>query len=336
MQLHEDKEIFVDFISHIANASGYRQDVLEKDYYIVAFLKELASLQEDGLHAYFKGGTALYKYLGDAKRFSEDIDISVDTRNLTNSQNKVMLSKSAKKFKTLPRLSERSHGNKYATEEIYQYQPALPFDAQDSLERFGTVKVEATSFTISEPTETISVNTLLYACATEKEREVLRSEYNMASFPIKIISLQRIFIDKLFAAEAYTRKLENPHRALEAAKHIYDLNVMMDMPKIQQLLENDGALAYLLKIRLMEEKNRLDGIPNVLPSQFELDKGVFRDKRLNQAFITMQNIYVLKEQDRLNYIPACEKVEKLFQMLRRMKAWNSARIPEDSQTMTHT
>ena len=59
MQLHEDKEIFVDFISHIANASGYRQDVLEKDYYIVAFLKELASLQEDGLHAYFKGAVVV-------------------------------------------------------------------------------------------------------------------------------------------------------------------------------------------------------------------------------------------------------------------------------------
>lgn len=72
MQLHEDKEIFVDFINHIANNSGYRQDVLEKDYYIVAFLEELALLQDGGLHAYFKGGTALYKYLGNAKRFSEE------------------------------------------------------------------------------------------------------------------------------------------------------------------------------------------------------------------------------------------------------------------------
>lgn len=58
----------------------YRTDVLEKDYYVVLTLKELAGMQKDDLPAFFKGGTALYKALKTTNRFSEDIDLSVDTR----------------------------------------------------------------------------------------------------------------------------------------------------------------------------------------------------------------------------------------------------------------
>lgn len=57
-------------------SSGVRADILEKDYYVTLFLKELSELQNNGLKAYFKGGTALYKALKATNRFSEDIDLS--------------------------------------------------------------------------------------------------------------------------------------------------------------------------------------------------------------------------------------------------------------------
>ena len=61
MQLHLDPNAFRVLIERIHEETGYRTDVLEKDYYVVLMLKELAKLQDDGLPAYFKGGTALYK-----------------------------------------------------------------------------------------------------------------------------------------------------------------------------------------------------------------------------------------------------------------------------------
>ena len=88
MKLHLDRDAFDVFIENIHERCSYRSDVLEKDYYVVLILEELAKFQkENGLPAYFKGGTALYKALKMTNRFSEDIDLSVDTRGMSRSQN---------------------------------------------------------------------------------------------------------------------------------------------------------------------------------------------------------------------------------------------------------
>lgn len=80
MKLHEDRFLFEMILKDTEKMSGIRADILEKDYYVSLFLKELAKMQNDGLKAYFKGGTALYKALRAINRFSEDIDLSVDAR----------------------------------------------------------------------------------------------------------------------------------------------------------------------------------------------------------------------------------------------------------------
>jgi predicted nucleotidyltransferase component of viral defense system len=86
MKLHNDRDSFIVLINDIQAKTGYRADVIEKDYYVVLMLKELAYKQNSGLQAYFKGGTALYKALNTTNRFSEDIDVSVDTRGCCRSR----------------------------------------------------------------------------------------------------------------------------------------------------------------------------------------------------------------------------------------------------------
>ena len=74
MRLHTDADAFLALLRLVNENTGVRPDVLEKDYYVTLFLKELSEWQ-DTLPAYFKGGTALYKALGSIRRFSEDIDL---------------------------------------------------------------------------------------------------------------------------------------------------------------------------------------------------------------------------------------------------------------------
>ena len=105
MNLHSDRAAFELIIDEVANSSGVRRDVLEKDYYVTLMLKELADRPHQG-YAYFKGGTALYKALRSIRRFSEDIDLKV------------------------------------------YYDSLYQLDENDVLQRFGKVKVEATSFTV--------------------------------------------------------------------------------------------------------------------------------------------------------------------------------------------
>lgn len=87
MNLHQDKEAFEALLSDISRRTGIRMDIIEKDYYLTLLLSELAERQ-DSLPAYFKGGTALYKAIGCMKRFSEDIDLTVEAQDCTKSQGK--------------------------------------------------------------------------------------------------------------------------------------------------------------------------------------------------------------------------------------------------------
>ena len=103
MKLHLDKNAFQVLLEQIHERTGYRTDVLEKDYYIVLMLRELTRKQEAGLPAFFKGGTALYKALKTTHRFSEDIDLSVDARGCSRSQNVKRLELAAKKYTVLDR-----------------------------------------------------------------------------------------------------------------------------------------------------------------------------------------------------------------------------------------
>ena len=80
MKLHIDLDGFTALLNLVSDSAGIRADILEKDYYITLFLKELSEWQSE-LPAYFKGGTALYKALGNIRRFSEDIDLTVCIEN---------------------------------------------------------------------------------------------------------------------------------------------------------------------------------------------------------------------------------------------------------------
>ncbi len=46
MKLHLDKNSFKVLLGQIHDKTGYREDILEKDYYVVLILKELSKFQE--------------------------------------------------------------------------------------------------------------------------------------------------------------------------------------------------------------------------------------------------------------------------------------------------
>ncbi len=62
-----------DTLTEIAAETGFRFDLIEKDYYITLLLY----LLKDVSHIYFKGGTALQKIILNYTRLSEDIDFTV-------------------------------------------------------------------------------------------------------------------------------------------------------------------------------------------------------------------------------------------------------------------
>ena len=321
MKLHLDKDAFVVLLNEIHSKTGYRLDVLEKDYYVVLILKELSSSQGDGLPAYFKGGTALYKALKTTNRFSEDIDISVDVRGCSRTQGDKRLEKASKKYLQLERIAGEGKSNRSEVISFYRYVPLFSYDKNDALQRFGRVKIEATSFTISEPVSDMEISPMIFDLASDSQKDILVNRYDVKPFTIKTISLERTFIDKLFAAEAYFRKSDDIHKAFEVAKHVYDLAILEQNEKIINLLSNESQLNYLLNIRLEEEKERLDGIPGIKPLDFIIFDNIENNKNIKKAFENMQRQYVLQEQHKMEYYDMVKAIQRIKDKLLENRAW---------------
>ena len=313
MKLHIDKDAFSVIIDNISERTSIRKDIIEKDYYVVLMLFELAEKQSV-LPAYFKGGTALYKALKTLNRFSEDIDLTVEISDCSKSQGKVRLEKASTKYSVLERTTEKQKeiNTKGSITAVYDYKPITTIDTQDELQRFGHVKVEATSFTVSEPYESSPIEPLLYTKATEEEKKILKEQFDVLPFLIKTINLERIFADKILAAEFYYQRKEY----FDVSKHLYDLTVMMGLPRIQQMLSSHDEFVEMLSYKRKEELSRKGSKLSYLPfEQFTLFDELDDNNELQKHFMKMQEIYVFDEKDIFSYNQMSTNMKTLNQTL---------------------
>ena len=308
MNLHENKELFKEFIDNLNDKSCIDSDIIEKDYYVCMILKDLASKQNE-LCAYFKGGTAVYKILETMNRFSEDIDLTVKVFDeQSNNKNKTRLEKSAFGYKLngLELSKDDSENKKGTVTGIYKYNSVYNYN-NDPLHKPGIIQVEATSFTVSEPYKKYNIEPLINKLANDNEKSILKSRFNVSSFDINIISLERIFIDKIFAAEFYyLRKMY-----YDTAKHLYDIAILSTNNSILKLLNNSKELDLLISYKRKEEKSRKGGIPSNLEIKDFTYFSLNYSNDLINEFNNMQNKYLLNEKykisieyvkERLSYI----------------------------------
>lgn len=301
MKLHLDKAAFELVIDDVSKKSFVRRDVLEKDYYVTLLLKELAQ-KEKQAYAYFKGGTALYKALKSIRRFSEDIDLTVYIEDCPSaSQAKKRLENATLKFTCLP-CGETLENRKGSITCEYLYQSMYSLDEDDALQRFGRVKVEATSFTVSEPTDKIMIAPHLYELASEQQQHIMEDVYDVKPFVVETISLERIFVDKVFAAQFYFERND----FFDVAKHIYDLTVLVNNAQIKLFLIDKERVSKIVQYKRKEELKRKGGVAeDIKVGDFDYIDGIVGNKPFENAFDEMQRVYVFSEADKLSCEDVC-------------------------------
>ena len=310
MKLHHHAEEFESILLIVAERNKIRPDVLEKDYYVTLLLQEL-SLNQVEWKAYFKGGTALYKALSSINRFSEDIDLTVSIEDCSSrTQEQKRVERSAKGYSALERLTEdkENYNGRGNVTSIYGY-PAVFKDnvTVDPLQRFGRVKIEATSFTVSEPVEMMEIAPAIYTYSKPEEKEILKKIYEVRPFGLLTIKLERIFVDKVFATEFYYERYKNSkdvHErrqfAFDVAKHIYDLMILSSNVRIISLLSNPSYLNELISLKRTEERNRRGGInSDTLIREFTYLNGLLHDSEFGDEYSKMQDIYVFNDLDKM-------------------------------------
>ena len=130
-----------------------------------------------------------------------------------------------------------------------------------------------------------------------------------------------MFVDKLFAAEAYVKRFAHEDKGLEASKHLYDLTVMSKLPRIVNLLNDENSLENMIFIQMKEEMNRLGGVPGLMPKYFEVFDRIRDDLKLHDAFRRMENVYVLYDKDRFSVSTMLSSMDDLRKALYLNRSW---------------
>lgn len=310
MTLHLDEQNFKSLITLASQNSNISADIIEKDYYVTLMLEELSQKQEE-IDAYFKGGTCLYKIYAPMQRFSEDIDITVCSKGISTSKTKRNLENVSKKYVSLEKDENdpNNENKKGSITQVFNYKSS--FDVPDDpLQRYEKVKIEATSFTVSEPYEENLIHPLLIDLLPEGLQDKVKQRYEIEDFAIKNITLERIWCDKLLAAEFYTER----QQYFDVAKHVYDIINMTHMPRIQRLLASEDDFISNLAYKRIEETKRIGSdLWNKPLYSLSLYDCIHSDV-FKQEYANMQQKYVFDEK----YIIPIEDIIKEMEALQNL------------------
>lgn len=243
MELYKDKEAFSDAIRETSRLLKINEALVEKDYFVIYILSNL-SKEIPGL--LFKGGTCCSHAYKAIDRFSEDIDLSLDTthfgRNHNIKANKAVLNVCDRLgFKIINReeVERHSHGNF----NRYYIEYPVSFSSQ-SVKPY--IQVEMTFYIKSYPHEVKPVNSLIGEWLIDTNNKEAAETFELLPFNICVQKLERTFVDKVFAiCDYYERKEPNRN-----SRHIYDLHKIIEIIDL-----NDSSLFKLVSDVREDRKN---------------------------------------------------------------------------------
>lgn len=226
--LHHNKEAFEQVVLRVANDKGIAPEIIEKDYYVTLFLKRIKDLQPNII---FKGGTSLSKCYKIINRFSEDIDLNIETDNKpTEGQRKKLKANIVSVIDefgfTLANpesVRSRRDYNKY----IIDY-PSV-FTA-DYLKEY--LMVETAVYIKAYPCKEMPATSIIYDYLKENGYDNLIAEYGLEPFGINVQSAERTLIDKLYALGDYYLS----DTVQEHSRHIYDIYKLLDIVELNEEL----------------------------------------------------------------------------------------------------
>lgn len=231
--LHNDRELFEQLILRTSESLGIKAEIIEKDYYVTLFLKELVSVSPDII---FKGGTSLSKCYHLIDRFSEDIDLNIETETKPSESRRKHLKSSIvsvidKLGFTLTNpenVKSRRDYNRY----IIDYPSVLGASYLKEM-----LIVETAVYQRAYPTVRKTAGSLIYDFLSANGFDDFIEQYSLEPFELNVQSAERTMIDKLYAlADYYLAGTTAEH-----SRHIYDIYKLLSVIEINDELKNLAA-----------------------------------------------------------------------------------------------
>jgi predicted nucleotidyltransferase component of viral defense system len=193
--------------------------ILEKDYWVTRVLCAVAEAYAD--QVIFKGGTSLSKGFGLTQRFSEDIDLVVDTGERGEAARDSLLKDIAKTVSEHCSMDAtvRHSGNGVHRAVAYGFEAT--WSGGELLQ--PTILLEMGTRSALEPREPRRLQTMIAVAFPEAAAE-------LPSCEMQVLKADRTFVEKLFVVHGtVVRHLEDPatHNLTRIGRHYYDLDRLL-------------------------------------------------------------------------------------------------------------
>jgi len=271
--LHDNALLFEEVLLGAAEEFQLSEEFIAKDYWAMMMLAEVMK-RSDAL--VFKGGTCLSKCYGAISRFSEDVDLGIPYEHTTESMRKaikktIVDSVDALGVKIL-NLSETKSRREYNRYDI---------------ELGGVARFLILETAVMTPAAPYNIKRVQsFAGAFVESRDTaLAHDLGLMSFEVRANSLERTFVDKVFAICDYYMSGDIPPRQ---SRHIYDLYKLLDKISLDGEMKTLVETVRKQRIGLYGNLSADDGIDLSAVLFDIIKKGVYK---YDYERITMSLLY---------------------------------------------
>ena len=248
MILHQNKELFVNYIRITAQQMKIPAIYVEKDYWVTYALFTIFN-NEIGKDTIFKGGTALSKCYNMIERFSEDIDLVVLRREgETDSKLKSKLKAVSIVIETvLPEVDVEGITHKMGMNRktAHSYKKEIKGD-------YGQVRdviiLESTWLGYYEPYTTKSIVSFVGQMMLDNKQSDNAKENGLLPFDLLVLEPIRTICEKIMSLVRFSYG-ENPIDDLKKKiRHAYDLHQLLKQDEFLTFFQSTAFDEMFLKV----------------------------------------------------------------------------------------
>lgn len=281
--LHNDQALFEQVILRVAEATGIEASIIEKDYYVTLFLQQIVAQLPNII---FKGGTSLSKCYKLINRFSEDIDLNIETEaHPTEGQRKKLKEVIASTIDEFgftlsnpDQVRSRRDYNRY----IVDY-PTI-FTTNYLKEH---LIVETAVYIKAYPCKRMMASSLIYDYLTRNGYVDMIEQYELQPFELNVQAAERTLVDKVFAlGDYYLSDAVHEH-----SRHMYDIYKLLDVVSLGNSMNELVQSVREERKPHVNCRSAKDGIDMNALLQEIVDKAVYKQDYENiTAKILFENV----------------------------------------------
>lgn len=266
--LHNDSPLFEQVILRVSEDSGIEASIIEKDYYVTLFLQRIVAKQPNII---FKGGTSLSKCYKLINRFSEDIDLNIDTDTHPTEGQRRKLKESIVSIIEDFGFTLTNPDNVRSRRDYNRYIIDYPTIFSTSYLKEHLI-VETAVYIKAYPCQRMLASSLIYDYLKRNRYTDLIEQYGLQPFALNVQTAERTLVDKVFAlGDYYLCGAVHEH-----SRHVYDIYKLLDVVSL------DSSMKLLVQDVFEERKPHIncrsakDGVDVNALLQEIVDKAVYK------------------------------------------------------------